>query len=98
MEYAGFSRDVRFSAYRSYLSKTDPDTLPIRADRPTFWINTYSIKLIVDHMLLSRIGDIGLGLPVIFWPRSKDIALIGTTSLTLNYIEHDVVRGRNVEP
>jgi len=101
VDYEEFARDERFSAYLDFLAGTDPHTLPTARDQLAFWINAYNaytIRLILDHLPLSSIRDISLGLPILFGPWSIDIAVVGGTSYTLNHIEHDIIRERFNEP
>src|SRR5262245_22942179 len=95
VDYAGFAKDPQFPEYLKSLNETNPDTLRTSDERLAFWINAYNaytIKLIIDRMPLSSIRDIGLGLPVLFGPWSIEVAAVGGETLTLNAIEHDIIR------
>ena len=85
------------AAFRMYLktvSETDPATLSSDADRKAFWINAYNaftIELILENYPVSSIRKISgpFGSP---W--KKDFFKINGRSMSLDDIEHGILRKR----
>ena len=70
------------------LTKTIPDENWSKNEKLAFWINTYNaftIKLITDNYPLKSIKDIQK-------PWDKKFIKIGSTTMSLNYIEHNILR------
>lgn len=98
VDYASLKKDKSFGDYLTLLSNIDPDAIGNEKARLVFWINTYNaftLKVIVDHYPLKSIRDIekdGKGPWDIVWIR------IGRKNLSLNNIEHDIIRKEFAEP
>ena len=70
------------------LTKTIPDENWSKNEKLAFWINAYNaftIKLIIDNYPLKSIKDIQK-------PWDKKFIKIGSYTMSLNYIEHDILR------
>jgi hypothetical protein len=97
VDYDGIRKDSLFDEYLQFLSSSDPAAFVLKEDRLAFWINAYNaytIRLIIDHMPLRSIRDIGLGLPFWLGPWSIDVASVGGERYTLNEIEHEIIRAQ----
>jgi hypothetical protein len=92
--------------YLNTLSQNEPAKNWSVNEKLAFWINTYNaytIKLILDYYnggKLKSIKDIGTIIPI---PRindgwSKKFIKIGSKTLSLNNIEHDIIRKQFAEP
>lgn len=89
----------RLNRYLSALEKYDPRTLNLNEQR-AYWINLYNaltVKVVLDRYPVGSIREIKSGL---FTPGPWDlpIAKVMGRSLTLNNIEHDILRGNWREP
>ncbi len=74
--------------YLQELSKTVPNENWTKNEALAFWINAYNaftIKLIIDNYPLKSIKDIKK-------PWSKNFIKIGNKTISLNHIEHDILR------
>ena len=97
VDYAGLKTDTRLADYLSALEKIDPATLA-RAPRLAYWINAYNaatLKLMADAWPVTSIMKINDGKPwdvPVFQPAGV------AERLTLNQIEHTVIRKGFVEP
>lgn len=102
VDYQGFKKDeARLDNYLAILDRSRPDELS-RDDRLAYYINAYNawtIKLIVLHFSEGRpvksIKDIGS------WyssPWSLKVCKIGGKLLTLDNIEHDIIRPEFKDP
>lgn len=70
------------------LTKTIPDDNWSKNEKLALWINAYNaftIKLIIDNYPLKSIKDIQK-------PWDKEFIKIGSNNMSLNYIEHDILR------
>ena len=109
VDYAGLKADPAFPAYLRALAATDPAALP-EPDRPAFWLNAYNasaLKLIVDNYptrSILRLSPVGIrGLPFLIpktanTPFRVKVARVGGRRLTLDDIEHGIVRATFREP
>ncbi len=93
-DYAGVIKDdrVKLSAYLAKLSETDPRRYG-KAEQKAYWINLYNaltVNLILEHYPVSSITKIGPWYS--FGPWGQDIISIAGQSLTLNDIEHRILR------
>ena len=98
VDYAGLQRDrAGLDAYLSAMGRIEVDKLD-RDERLAFYLNLYNaatLRLIVDHYPVDSIKDIGF-LFASPWKR-KEVMLEGRL-VTLDYIEHDVIRPVFQEP
>ncbi len=97
VDYVGLKSDSRLAAYLAELQKVDPATLG-RAQRLSYWINAYNaatLKLMADAWPVASIMKINDGKPwdvPVFQPAGAP------ERLTLNQIEHTMIRKGFVEP
>lgn len=99
VNYKGLKSDEsRLDAYLNHLAIIRPNRLE-RKDRFAFYINAYNawtIKLILDHYPgISSIKDIG---GIFSSPWKKKIARINGELITLDHIEHDILRPQFKDP
>ena len=99
VDYAGFKADeTRLDAYLKILEKIDANTLN-RNEQFAFYINAYNawtVKLILSgYPGIKSIKDLG---SVFQSPWKKKIARINGDLLTLDNIEHDILRPRFKDP
>lgn len=99
VDYGGLKRqEALLDKYLDHLAGIDPDGLPDK-ERFAFYINAYNawtLKLILDHYPgIKSIKDAGS-----FWqsPWKKKIARIDGGLLTLDEIEHDILRPQFRDP
>ena len=89
VDYLGFKKDLtELNAYLEWLSNSIPLETWSKDQKMAFWINAYNaltIQLIVDRYPISSIKDI-------FNPWNIKVITIANKSLSLNNIEHDVLR------
>ncbi|MES2795616.1 MAG: DUF547 domain-containing protein [Bacteroidota bacterium] len=107
VNYKALAADpTALNAYLAVLSQNEPTKKWTTNEKLSFWINAYNaftIKLILDYYQggkLKSIKDIGTIIPI---PRindgwSKAFIKIGTKTLSLNNIEHDIIRKQFAEP
>lgn len=102
VDYKALKDDDRLGQYIRYVSRTDPATLPSKQAKLAFWINAYNawtLKIVCDHYPLSSIKDLAVqsnGKSVSVWDRP--LATVGGQTMTLNGIEHDIIRAKFDEP
>lgn len=102
VDYQGFKKDeARLDAYLQILDQSRPLELA-RADRLAYYINAYNawtVKLILLHFKdgkpVDSIKDIG---GVFSSPWSQKICRIGGEVLSLDTIEHDIIRPEFKDP
>ncbi|GAB5518762.1 MAG: DUF547 domain-containing protein [Rhodothermales bacterium] len=108
VDYAALQASDALTPYLRRLATTDPGNLP-EDDRLAFWLNTYNaltLKLIVDHyptesiLRLSPVGIKGLPflIPKINTPFKVDVGEVGGEVVTLDHVEHGIIRERFDEP
>ncbi len=100
VNYAKLKDDKRLDKYFKQLENTNPDNLLTDEDKLAFWINAYNaftIKFIIEEYPIESINDLHWGglylgsvLGTTVWDDEKII--INETKLSLNNIEHDIVR------
>jgi Protein of unknown function, DUF547 len=107
VNYKGMQADLpKFDIYLKILSENTPDKKWSTNEKLSYWINAYNaftVKLILDYYQngkLKTIKDIGTIIPI---PRindgwSKKFIKIGNKILSLNNIEHDIIRKEFAEP
>lgn len=95
VNYKGFkSEEKAFDAYLARLSHNPPKATDTRAEQMAFWINAYNaytIRLILDNYPLKSIKDIGE-------PWKKEFFSIGGTKMSLDDIEHGILRKKFDDP
>ncbi len=98
VDYQGLAEDnAKLDAYLDILAATAPSSLD-RPARMAYWINVYNawtLKLIVDHLPVKSIKNIGH-----FWstPWSLRFVRLKDRTETLDYVEHEVLRPRFKDP
>ena len=89
VDYLGFKKDLTdLNAYLDWLSNSKPSETWSKDQLMAFWINAYNaltIKLIVDRYPISSIKDI-------YSPWNIKVITIANKKLSLNNIEHDILR------
>ena len=101
VDYAAWHADdhATLAAVVDAFEAIDPDALE-RDDRLAYWINVYNavtVELILDHYPLDSIKDIeGAGLLGSPWKLER--VTIGGRALTLDQIEHEIIRPEFGEP
>lgn len=106
VDYQALKSDDRLTRYLAQLAATDPDTISDRNDRLAFWLNAYNaytLKVVADSYPIDSINDlhfgglvIGIVLNKTVWDR--EFVEIGGETLTLDRIEHDIVRPEFRDP
>ena len=99
VDYAGFKRDeARLDQYLKVLEQVDPERLP-REEQFAFYINAYNawtIKLILTgYPGVKSIKDLG---SLLQSPWKKEFVRINAKTLTLDDIEHTILRPRFKDP
>ncbi|UCG53009.1 MAG: DUF547 domain-containing protein [Candidatus Latescibacterota bacterium] len=106
VDYPKLCEDPRLSDYIDQLSSTDPEEIVDENERLAFWLNAYNaftLKIICDNYPLKSINDLhfgglvlGTALKKTVW--DKEFIVINGEKMSLNHIEHDVVRPRFGDP
>ncbi len=99
VDYPALKTDERLPRYLAQLAAADPTTLTTRNEQLAFWINAYNaytLKLVADHYPVAGIREIKL--PGAATPWAAPIAIVGGKPLTLDYIEHEILRKQLHEP
>jgi len=99
VDYAGFKKEeARLDAYLDLLAGVDPDSLA-RNDRFAFYANAYNawtIKLILTgYPGVKSIKDLG---SLFKNPWKKKFVRLGGEVITLDHIEHDILRPKFKDP
>lgn len=97
VDYAALKTDPRLTATTKAIAATDPAAIAERDERLAFWLNAYNaltLRLVADHYPVASIRDIAAGKP---WDQPV-VTLADGRSLTLNQIEHDIIRPEFKEP
>jgi hypothetical protein len=100
VKYSKLKDDTRLDKYLKQLESTNPKKIENKEDRLAFWINAYNaftLKFIVDEYPVESINDLHWGglylgslLGTTVWDEEKIV--ISETELSLNEIEHEVIR------
>lgn len=104
VDYPGFIADKeKLQSYLDILSENPPAENWTDNDKIAYWLNAYNaftIKLIVDHYPLKSIKDLGGKHQIIFINTPWDIKFfrIGGKKMSLNRIEHRILRREFTEP
>lgn len=92
VNYSKLKASPEFEKVVKQLETFSPEVLENQQERLAFYINAYNIlaiKVVLDHWPLKSIKDVGnFFTPV--W--KKKAGLIGGKSITLNEIEHEILR------
>ncbi|MDP1579714.1 MAG: DUF547 domain-containing protein [Candidatus Didemnitutus sp.] len=99
VDYAALKTDARLGSYLDALAAADVAALGARDARLAFWINAYNaytLKLVADHHPVKSIRDIPH--PGVDSPWDLPVARVGGCDLSLNHIEHQVLRAELKEP
>ena len=97
VDYDGFAADRnQLETYLDKLSKHEPTELWTKHEKMAYWINAYNaftIQLILDNMPIKSIMEINGG-------KAWDLKFIkiGSKTLSLNNIEHDILRAKYKDP
>ena len=94
---AGEGKTIK--AYTDYLAAQNPDTLP-EADQIAYWANLYNaltVNLILDNYPVKSIRKIKAGAFSI-GPWKRDEVTVNGNVLSLNDIEHEILRKRYPNP
>ncbi len=102
VDYDAFARAPEFKRYLSSLDAAEPSLLPER-ERLAFWINVYNaytIELIVEHHERESIRNVNksLGFLKLKGPWSERVVHAGGRTLTLDQVEHEIIRPEFKEP
>ena len=102
VNYKGFVADkTQLEQYLNLLSTNRPSKDWTRDEQLAYWINAYNaftVKLIVDHYPVKSIKDIKNGIPFINSVWDIKFFTIGGKKMTLNDIEHGIIRKEFKEP
>lgn len=104
VDYKGFIADkADLQSYLEIISKNPPAKSWSENDKIAYWLNAYNaytVKLIIDNYPLKSIKDLGPANQIIFvnTPWDKKFFKIGGRTMTLNNIEHRIVRNQFTEP
>ncbi|WP_456425399.1 DUF547 domain-containing protein [Rhodocaloribacter sp.] len=108
VDYAGLKRSGALDPYLALLDAATPEAMPPN-ERLAFWINVYNawtLRLILDHYPVRsikritpvRLPGISLYLPKLNSPWEYRIVRAGGRRLTLNEVEHEIIRKAFDEP
>lgn len=93
VNYNGFKTDAaKLQSYLDLLAKSEPQEAWSKNETMAYWINAYNaftVKLILDNMPLKSIMEVNGGKA---W--DKQFIKIGTKTMSLNNIEHDILRAK----
>ena len=102
ISYKGFVDDsTKLNAYLRSLSSFPPNSKWSEEEKLAYWINVYNaftIKLIVDYYPVSSIKEIKKGVPFINSVWDIEFFEIGGEKVSLNEIEHTILRKDFDEP
>ena len=104
VDYKGFIKDKEMlQNYLDFLTANPPGEKWSRNDQIAYWLNAYNaftIKLITDHYPVKSIKDLGPKKQIIFinTPWDKKFFKIGNNTMSLNRIEHRILRKIYNEP
>lgn len=106
VDYQNLCLDQRLQKYISFLSVTDPESLPDDQARLAFWLNAYNaytLKVICDNYPVRSINELHRGGLILgslirqtVWHR-QDVVINGENT-SLNDIEHEIIRKNFEEP
>ena len=106
VKYKEMKGDERLDKYIDELIKINPENISDKKDKLAFWMNAYNaftLKVIVENYPVESINDLHSGGLIIgqilgktVW--HKEWIEIGDETLSLNNIEHDIIRKEFNEP
>ncbi|MCF8260082.1 MAG: DUF547 domain-containing protein [Melioribacteraceae bacterium] len=106
VNYEELKKDSEFKNYLEILHKTDPSKLNADEVKLAFWINAYNaftLEIILEFYPVESINDLHSGglylgtvLGTTVW--DKDLFEINGKMISLNYIEHEILRKDFEEP
>ena len=106
VNYAGLKDDTRLDEYITAIALTDPSQIKDESERLAFWINAYNaytLKIICEEYPIKSINELHSGGKIFghifgstIW--HKEIVTINNKKVSLNYIEHEVIRVEFDEP
>lgn len=106
VNYRELRNDNRLAVYLEQLAAANPEAIADNNTQLAFWINAYNaytLKVICDNYPVKSINDLHTGglivgtvLKKTIW--DKELAIINGKKLTLNQIEHEIIRRRFKEP
>ena len=102
VDYDAFGRAPAFPLYLDQLARATPEKLS-REEQLAFWINVYNaytIQLLNAHGERKSIRNINKTLGVIkaMGPWKEEIVRAGGRTLSLDFVEHEIIRKRFREP
>jgi hypothetical protein len=102
VDYAAFKGNAAFAGYLTALSKADLKRFE-EAERIAFWLNTYNaytIQLVASHGETESIRNINktFGLMKLKGPWTEELVRAAGQSLTLDDVEHRILRKEFAEP
>jgi hypothetical protein len=100
VDYDAFARAPEFPRYLDQLARARPETLSSK-EQLAFWINAYNaytIQLVNAHGERTSIRNIGKTLGVNKGPWKEEIVKAGGQTLSLDHVEHEIIRKRFHEP
>lgn len=102
VNYDAFNANPKFAAYLASLDRVQPATLG-ESERLAFWINVYNaytIQLVSSKNERESIRNVNksLGLLKLKGPWSDPIVKAAGRTLTLDQVEHDIIRKQFTEP
>lgn len=104
VDYKGFLSDKgELQSYLDLLSENAPSKTWTENDKIAYWLNAYNaftIQLIINNYPLKSIKDLGGKKQIIFINTPWDIKFfkIGDKTMTLNRLEHRILRSNFQEP
>lgn len=104
VDYRGFKSDsIILNEYLKELYSSSPAEFWSEAEKKAYWINLYNaatIKLIIDDYPLESIKDLksGIAIPFINSIWDKKFIPIAKTMLSLNDVEHNILRADFNDP
>jgi Protein of unknown function, DUF547 len=106
VNYRELCSDTSFLSYIQHISRTNPGGIANRKEELAFWINAYNaftLKVICDHYPVKSINDLHTGGLILgtlikgtIW--DKKFVVINGEDMSLNHIEHDIVRKKFHDP
>lgn len=102
VSYSGFAEDsAGLNHYLIELTSNPPSEAWSQEEKLAYWINAYNaftVKLVVEHFPVSSIKDIKKGIPFVSSVWDINFIIIGDKKLSLNDIEHKILRKDFDEP
>ncbi len=102
VSYSGFRNDsALLNNYLHSISANAPEADWSNDQKLAYWINAYNaftVKLIIDHYPVRSIKEIKRGVPFVNSVWDIRFIEIGGRKMSLNHIEHDVLRKEFEEP